>query len=83
MVAVDAYGAETLLDYARQGMAILLRNFRDGPHDELGLHRAVTCRSPEPIALMLDGERATGKPEERFEVSACDLTFLASGDVDA
>lgn len=79
-MAVDGYGAATVLDYARQGMAMLLRNFRDGPHDELGVHRSVTCRSSEPIELMLDGEPATGNPEEHFQLSDCDLTFLANGE---
>ena len=63
-----ALGAETIADYARQGVALLRRDFREGPHDELGWHRAIVCRSSDPIELMIDGERATGSCEERFEV---------------
>jgi diacylglycerol kinase family enzyme len=79
-MAVDGYGAAGLADYARQGVAILRRDFRQGPHDELGLHPAVFCRSAAAIELMLDGERATGGPEERFEVLPCPVTFLAPAD---
>jgi diacylglycerol kinase family enzyme len=79
-MAVDGYGAAGLADYARQGVAILRRDFRQGPHDELGVHPAVLCRSAAPIELMLDGERTTGGPEERFEVLPCPVTFLAPAD---
>lgn len=81
-MAVDGYGADGILDYARHGLALLKRDFREGPHDELGQHRAVICRAEGPIELMIDGERATGLAEERIELTPCDLTFLASGERD-
>ena len=77
-LAIDGYGAEGLGDYAMQGLALLKRDFREGPHDELGTARAVTCRSSEPIELMIDGERATGTAEERFELAQCEVVFLCS-----
>lgn len=77
-LAVDGYGGETIADYARQGVALLRRDFREGPHDELGLYDAVLCRSAAPIELMIDGERATGGCEERFEVVECPVEFLAA-----
>ena len=76
-LTVDGYAAETLGEYAQQGLALLRRDFREGPHDELGLCRAVVCRSDEPIELMIDGERKTGQVEERFEVAECPVEFLA------
>ena len=79
-IAIDGYGADSLADYARQGLAILQRDFRAGPHDELGRHRAVTCRSDAPIELMIDGERATGAREERFVVAPFGVTLLAHPD---
>jgi hypothetical protein len=79
-LAADGYGAQGLADYARQGLALVRRDFREGPHDELGLHPEVTCRSDAPIELMLDGERASGGREERFALVACDLRFLVSVD---
>lgn len=76
-MAVDGYCAEGFADYARQSMAILRRNFRQGPHDELGTYREVLCRSHQPIELMIDGERATGGTEERFTITPCPVEFLA------
>ena len=78
LLAIDGYGAETLADYARQGVALLRRDFREGPHDELGSYPAIVCRSAVPIELMIDGERATGGCEERFEVVECPVEFLAA-----
>lgn len=75
---IDGYGAEGLGDYAMQGLALLKRDFREGPHDELGTASVVTCRSSEPIELMIDGERATGTTEERFEVQRCEVVFLGA-----
>ena len=75
---VDGYGAETVADYARQGLALLRRDFREGPHDELGEHPKVVCRSDEPIELMIDGERLTGGLQERFEIFPCPVEFLAT-----
>jgi diacylglycerol kinase family enzyme len=79
-LAVDGYGAQGLADYAKQGLALVRRDFREGPHEELGVHPEVTCRSDAPIELMIDGERASGGPEERFALVACDLRFLVSAD---
>lgn len=77
-IAVDGYGAQGLADYARQGLALMRRDFREGPHDELGTHPVVTCRSAAPIELMIDGERVSGEAEERFAVLPCDLRFLVT-----
>ena len=77
-LVIDGYGAESLGEYAMQGLALLKRDFREGPHDELGAARAVTCRSSEPIELMIDGERATGGIEERFVVEQCEVVFLGA-----
>lgn len=76
-MSIDGYAAGTLGEYAQQGVALLRRDFRDGPHDELGDHRAAVCRSDEPIELMIDGERRTGAREERFELRECPVEFLA------
>ena len=75
---VDGYVAETAIDYAKHGLALLRRDFREGPHDVLGEHRAVVCRSTEPIELMIDGERMTGERLERFEIRKCEVEFLAT-----
>jgi len=76
-LGVEGYGAETLAEYAQQGLALLRRDFREGPHDELGQHACVICRCDQPIDLMIDGERMTGGSEERFELRECPIEFLA------
>lgn len=77
-MVVDGYCANSIADFLRQGVALLKRDFREGPHDELGQHRAIVCRSEEPVDLMIDGERRTGAREERIEMVPCAIRFLAS-----
>jgi hypothetical protein len=80
-IGISGYGAETFGDYLLQGLALLKRDYRDGPHDTLGRHGEVVCRSSDgaPIELMIDGERRTGGSEERFSLAelAVDLLALA------
>ena len=77
-IAIAGYGPDGVAEYARQGAAILRRDFRNGPHDSLGCHPSVTCRSDHPIELMFDGERTTGPREIRFAVKPCPVAFLRS-----
>lgn len=81
-LVIDGYRADTPGDYLKQGLALLKRDFREGPHDQLGCHAAVRCRTIDgaPIDLMIDGERATGPAELRFELSVLDVNLLASTD---
>jgi Diacylglycerol kinase catalytic domain len=78
-MSVDGYGADTLGDYFRQGLALLRRDFREGPHDELGEHPQVACRSADgsPIALMIDGERMDGAGEQTFVLETLHVNLLA------
>ncbi|AZI36025.1 hypothetical protein NT2_04_03230 [Caenibius tardaugens NBRC 16725] len=82
-MVVDGYGAAELGDYLKQAVAIIGRDFRNGPHDELGLHPTVVCRMTEeaPIALMVDGERRDGGLREQFSLAelAVDLFCLKDG----
>ncbi len=79
-MAVDGYGADTVGEFLQQGLALLRRNFREGPHETLGLHPGALCRSlgDEPIALMIDGERREGSTQERFSLAPFALDLLAS-----
>lgn len=79
-MAVTGYGAETFSDYLLQGVALLRRDYREGPHDALGRHREALCRSSdgEPIALMIDGERRTGDAAERFSLAELAVNLLAA-----
>lgn len=78
---VSGYRADGPGDLLAQGVALLRRNFREGPHDALGMHPAVLCRSVDgaaPIALLIDGERRDGGPEERFSLAPFALDLLGS-----
>ena len=79
-MSVEGYGAETVADYLRQGLALLRRDYRQGPHDDLGAAQAILCRSlgAEPIELMIDGERRTGAAEERFSLAQLAVDLLAT-----
>lgn len=76
---VEGYDFEDLGQMAAQGFAMLVkRDFRQGPHDELGTHRHIDCESDAPIALMIDGERRQGGRQERFQQVLFPVEFLAS-----
>jgi hypothetical protein len=79
-MTVDGYGARNVADTIKQGIALLRRDFREGPHDELGRHGQVACRSIDgsPIELMIDGERLTGRAEEIFSLAPLRVNLLAS-----
>lgn len=80
-IEVEGYGAQTIADYLAQGIALLRRDFRTGPHDDLGLFPAVHCASIDgsPIELMLDGERETGPSQLQFSLAELELDLLAAG----
>ena len=81
-LSVQGYYAETIGDYARQGIALLRRNFREGPHDDLGRYPAVRLASPEgeAMGLLIDGEPSEAASEERFALARCEVDLLATCD---
>lgn len=78
-LVVAGYGADSVADYLRQGLALLRRNFREGPHDQLGSHVAVHCETVDgtPMDLMIDGERMTGLAQETFSLAPLPVNLLA------
>ena len=56
--------------------ALVKRDFRQGPHDDLGHFEAIDCRSKGPIALMIDGERRQGETAEKFERIVFPVDFI-------
>ena len=80
--AVQGYYAETLADYAKQGIALLRRNFREGPHDKLGCHDRVrlACPEGEDMGLLIDGEPHDAANEETFTLAYCAVDLLATAD---
>ncbi|WP_225205220.1 diacylglycerol kinase family protein [Novosphingobium huizhouense] len=78
-LTLDGYDVEGVGDVAAQGLAMLVkRDFRAGPHDELGTCERVTVESDAPIALMLDGERFDGGLSETFTAITLPVQFLGS-----
>lgn len=79
-MVVEGYGSETVADYLLHGLALLRRDYRQGPHDDLGTAQEITCRAQDdaPIELMIDGERRTGTAEERFSLAELAVDLLAS-----
>ncbi|MYL96584.1 diacylglycerol kinase [Novosphingobium sp. FGD1] len=80
----NGYYAESLADYAGQGIALLNRDFRDGPHDELGLHKTVrlVCPAGQPMGLLIDGEPFEGAVEETFELGPCEVDLVTTKEFD-
>lgn len=78
---VSGYRTEGFGDVLKQGVALLKRNFREGPHDELGSHPEVECASEDgqQIELMIDGERSDGPSPMRFSLATLELDLLATG----
>lgn len=77
---IDAYHADNTGEFLQQGWALLRRQFREGPHDRLGLvdRLEVADRDGRPIGLLIDGEHAQGRPREEFTVAACEVDLLAT-----
>lgn len=76
----NGYFAETLGDLAGQGLALLGRNFRDGPHDTLGHPETLRLRTTtgEPMQLLIDGEPFDGAAEELVELAPSRVDMLAT-----
>lgn len=81
-MTIEAYHSETAAEYAQQGIALLKRDFREGPHDELGQYETMTMASADgaQIDALLDGEPATLPPRARFEVVSCEVDLLVTVD---
>lgn len=81
-IEIEGYAAEGLGDYLQQGIAIFKRDFREGPHDELGRSPTVACHSlgDAPMPLMVDGERSEGASSLSFSLDMLDCDLLGPAD---
>lgn len=83
-IRIVAYTAETLGDYLEQGWAMLMRRFREGPHEVLGYAPRVRLAVREgdgaalPIALSIDGEPVNGDELEDFSIARSGVDLIAT-----
>lgn len=79
-MAAAAYHSETVGEYAQQGVALLKRDFREGPHDDLGTFETMTLASAagKPLEALIDGEPATLEPSATFEVRPCQVGLVVT-----
>lgn len=77
---VDAYYSDTLEEYLAQGLALLRRDFREGPHERIGTVDRLTIRnlSREPVGLLIDGEPTDAGAHVRFDLAPCEVDLLAT-----
>ncbi len=76
---VTSFEAQTLGDLAKHGVAWLMKDFRNGPHEDLGIKQCVEVRAPRHgVSLLVDGERVEGGPEVRMTAGVFDLDFVAT-----
>jgi Diacylglycerol kinase catalytic domain len=83
-IEIAGYYTQSLADYARHGVALLQRDFRNGPHEVLGRRPKVrlACPGGEPMGLLIDGEPYEGQAQEEFELGTSDVDFWATAEKD-
>jgi len=79
-IEIAAYFAESPGDYLGQGLALLKRNFREGPHEVLGrVHKLrVASTQDHPFGLLIDGEPAGVAPSVEFTLVTCEVDLIAT-----
>ena len=80
-IEVAAFHAETAGDYLQQVMALIRRNFREGPHDILGRVERLRIAGAEggAFGILVDGEPAQCGAQAQFTLAACEVDLLATG----
>jgi hypothetical protein len=79
-IQINGYSARTPGELAQQGWALLRREFRDGPHDRLGIVDKVTLENIDgsPVELLLDGEACEAAQRPSFQVVLSEVDLLAT-----
>lgn len=77
-IVARGYHMDNLAEWLKQGLAIAMRDFREGPYDELGTMERVRCQSTDGslVDLMIDGEGETGESLVTITSDRFDLTVL-------
>lgn len=79
-IQINGYSASTPGELAQQGWALLRREFREGPHDRLGVVDEITLENIDgsPVELLLDGESRQAAPRVTFRVALSEVDLLAT-----
>lgn len=79
-IQIDGFHAEDVGEFLQQGLALIRRKFREGPHTRLGLFDELVLESEDrsPIGALIDGEPAELSPRAKFEVATCEVDLLAT-----
>ncbi len=79
-IEIEAYHAETAGEYLAQAWALLRREFREGPHDVLGLAPALRIASTEghPFDVLVDGEETQAGGELEVRLAQCEVDLVAT-----
>ena len=79
-IELVAFHAETASEYAAQTLALLKRDFREGPHDMLGAADRLRFASQDgaEYGLLIDGEAAKGTSEMEFTLACADVDLLST-----
>lgn len=77
---IAAYSAQTPGEYLQQTLAMLKRNFREGPHEILGTVREVRLTGVNGglVGVLIDGEIGTPAPDQEFILAPADVDLLAT-----
>lgn len=79
-IVVEAYHAESTADYLAQGWALLKRDFRQGPHTDLGTVDRLVLASTDgrPFGLLIDGEPQETPGPVELKLANCGVDLLAT-----
>lgn len=79
-IGLAGYFADDMADYLRQATAIAARDFRHGPHEDLGTHGRLVIANldGDPIQLLVDGEPHEGSAREVFTLAECGVDLIAT-----
>ena len=78
----NGYPAESVGDVMGHAVALLQRDFRNGPHEHLGTRDTwhLACAEGESMGLLLDGEPYEGATAETFRLARCEVDLVATAD---
>ncbi|HWK41059.1 MAG TPA: diacylglycerol kinase family protein [Croceibacterium sp.] len=79
-IDIVAYYAESTEEYLEQALALVRRNFRDGPHETLG-HAAdvrLAGANGQPFGILVDGEQIPSTVEAGFRLAPCEVDLIAT-----